>query len=170
MNSDIPGKVSAVYTSEFSAKSAIENIMNELSLNQQQISLVAPHDLNYERKIEPNSQKVGRTLFKTHAIGGSCGIALGLIGGIILGLYGPTYTQSSATLTIAAAGLFGLFAGLLVAGLFSLRPDQDAVVNETRQATEENKWVIVIHTHNHEQTQQAKSILDKSADTVSASF
>lgn len=170
MNSDISGKVSAVYTNEFSAKSAIKRIMQELALDQQQISLISPHDVNYERKIEPDTKKVGRSLFKTHLVGGITGAGLGMIGGIILGMYGPTYAQASPELTVLALSVLGLFGGLLVAGLVFLRPDQDAVVNETRQATDEAKWVVVVRTKNHQQTEQAKSLLDKSADSVSSSL
>lgn len=170
MSNHIPGKVSAVYANEQQAKSALKAIMNELSLSQQQVSLVPPNDVNYDQKIEPNDRSVGRTLITNHINFGLGGALLGLAGGIILGIYGPQYTQSSPGLTVAALVILGLFVGLLMAGLISLRPDQDAVVNETRQATQNDKWVVIIHTANHQQNEHARTVLEKSADSVSASF
>ena len=144
----IHGKISAIYAHEQQAKSALKAIMSELSLSQKQVRLVPPNDVNYDQKIEPKDKKVAHTLITSHINFGLGGALLGLAGGIIL----------------------GLFFGLLIAGLISLRPDQDAVVNETRQATQNDKWVVIIHTADHQQTVQARTLLEQSADSVSASF
>ncbi|GAC32867.1 hypothetical protein GPLA_1960 [Paraglaciecola polaris LMG 21857] len=60
--------------------------------------------------------------------------------------------------------------GLLIAGLVSLRPDQDAVVNQTRDDSQEGNWVVVVNSPSHEKTQLAYDVLSETSDSVTSSY
>ncbi|WP_226993083.1 hypothetical protein [Paraglaciecola polaris] len=52
----------------------------------------------------------------------------------------------------------------------SLRPDQDAVVNQTRDDSQEGNWVVVVNSPSHEKTQLAYDVLSETSDSVTSSY
>ena len=73
-------------------------------------------------------------------------------------------------MTTLALSILGLFGGLMIAGFISLRPDQDGVVDQARNATREGKWVVVVNSPSHEKTEQAYNLLGKTAVSVTSSL
>tara|TARA_R110000764_G_scaffold174561_2_gene261033 strand:+ start:257 stop:769 length:513 start_codon:yes stop_codon:yes gene_type:complete len=170
MSNDISGKVSAVYPDEFKARAGLQSVLSSSGLTSSVTKLVAPHDNHFDQKLEKNDKKVGLFMLKAHLSFAIFGIILGLLGAVILAFYGPAYTQASPVFTAIALSVLGFFFGLMLAGLVSLRPDQDGVVNQTREATQEGKWVVVVSTPSHEKTQQVNDILSETAESVTSSF
>tara|TARA_R110002167_G_scaffold309554_1_gene514466 strand:+ start:461 stop:973 length:513 start_codon:yes stop_codon:yes gene_type:complete len=170
MSNDINGKVSAVYPDELRARAGLQSVLDSSGLTSSVTKLVAPHDNDFDKKLEKNDKQVGTFMLKAHLSFALFGVILGLFGAGILAFYGPTYTQASPVMTAIALSVLGFFFGLMLAGLVSLRPDQDGVVNQTREATQEGKWVVVVSTPSHEKTQQVNDILSETAESVTSSF
>lgn len=165
-----PGKVAGVYAQESGAQQAIHLLRNEGGFSAEEVNLVPPDDTNFDEKIEPDDKGIGRTLLGSHIILGGCGLAVGLILAAILSVYGPVLTTSSPTMVFIGLATLGTFFGLLVAGLVSLRPDHDGLINDTRHATNNQQWTVIVQTKDDEQQKQAKQLMQGSAVSVSHSF
>jgi len=170
MSNEIRGKVSATYSNEFTAKTALDAVKTRSGIDTHDIFLVAPHDNEFDNSLESDDKQVGFFMLKTHLLSATIGVILGLISAGVLAFYGPAYTQSSPVLTAIALSILGFFVGLLIAGLVSLRPDQDAVVNQTRDDSQEGNWVVVVNSPSHEKTQLAYDVLSETSDSVTSSY
>ena len=161
-----PGKIAGVYTQESGAKHAIHLLQSEGGFSADEVTLVPPNDANFGEKIEPDNKGIARTLLGSHIILGVGGLIFGLIMAAILSLYGPTLTTSSPLMVFIALPTLGVFIGLLAAGAVALRPDHDPLINQTRHATNHDKWTVVVQTKDHEQRQQAKKLMETSATSI----
>ncbi|MAD15203.1 MAG: hypothetical protein CL579_03875 [Alteromonadaceae bacterium] len=170
MSQEIRGKISAIYGEEMAAKNAASAVMGATGLSHNEVSIVAPHDPHFDDKLENDDKKVGLFMLKAHMGFALCGVVLGVFCGVLLGFYGPVYTQTSPALTVIALAILGFFVGLMIAGLASLRPDQDAVVNQTREATSAGKWIVVVNSPSHEKTEKGYEVLNTSAESISTSL
>lgn len=170
MSQEIRGKVSAIYGDEMAAKNAASAVMQSTGLLHDEVSIVAPHDPHFGENLENDDKKVGLFMLKAHMGLALMGVVLGVFCGVLLGFYGPAYTQTSPVLTVIALAILGFFVGLMIAGLASLRPDQDAVVNQTRDATSAGKWVVVVNSPSHEKTEKGYNVLSTSAESISTSL
>ncbi|WP_166422941.1 hypothetical protein [Paraglaciecola sp. 20A4] len=170
MSNNISGKVSAIYTDEIKARKGLKAVLDNSGLSSTAVKLVSPHDNHFDKKLVKDDKQVGSFMLKAHLSFAIFGVILGLLSAGILAFYGPSYTQASPGLTAMALSVLGFFFGLMLAGFVSLRPDQDGVVNQTRSATEEGKWVVVVNTPSHEKTQQVDDILNETAESVTSSF
>lgn len=165
-----PGKVAGVYGRELSAKQAIKLLRSEGGFSAQEVNLVSPNDAHFAEKIEPDDKGIGRTLLRTHLIFGSLGLVLGLILAAILAQFGPALTTSSPVMVYIALAPLGASMGLLVAGVTSLRPDHDGLINKTRHATNHDQWTVVVQTKDDAHKEQAKQLMQSSAISISDTF
>ena len=164
------GMVSGIFCSEAEAKNAVESLVKEGDFESSHIDMVAPDDKEFEKKIEPESDGVGTTLFKSHIILGATGFLAGLLMAAFFTVLGPKFIQSSPMFSTIAFGLIGLFLGLIVAGVITLRPDHDGVINDTRQAIRSGLWAVVVHTADREEMYRAKIMMSGSAKSLSETF
>lgn len=161
-----PGKIAGVYEQEAKAQQAINLLRDQGGFSADEVALVAPNDVNLGKKIEPDDQGIARTLLGSHVILGICGLVFGLVMAGILSLFGPALTTSSPLMVFIALPTLGAFIGLLVAGAVSLRPDHDPLINQTRDASRQHKWTVVVQIKDDKQIQQAKKLMQTSASSV----
>lgn len=88
-----------------------------------------------------------------------------MVAGILV-IFGPIATQSSPMLTFIALGFLGAVSALLLAGIVSLRPDHDRVIQKTRSATEVGQWTVVVHCADTQQQERVKNTIGHSAQTL----
>ncbi|NDV93123.1 hypothetical protein GTH32_18295 [Alteromonas sp. 345S023] len=170
MSNEIRGKVCAIYTDETSAKTAAESVREKAALKPDEVDILNPHDTQFDQKIENKDSQVGFFMLKAHIAMGIVGVVICVVIAAILSFVGPSYTQDSPMMTTLALSILGLFGGLMIAGFISLRPDQDGVVDQARNATREGKWVVVVNSPSHEKTEQAYNLLGKTAVSVTSSL
>lgn len=162
-----PGKVGGVFESEAAAKNAVKSLVSEGAINLQNIELVEPRDASPERddalehKMEPEDKGIARTLAKSHLILGATGLLAGLLASTLLITVGPQLARANPLFTFIPLTLIGVFLGLLLAGLISLRPDHDRLINKSRNAAKSGRWSVVVHTANTEEKQRAKNVMKK---------
>jgi len=60
----------------------------------------------------------------------------------------------------------GLFAGLMLAGLLTLRPDRSRVTLSIRRRSRAGKWAVVAHPTSPEQSERAVARLRKAGGAV----
>lgn len=166
LGENFPHKVSAQYDSQQAADQAVQYLVDNAKLPREQIRIVHPHDLNMALKLEPEVKGIARTLAKSHAVLGLGGLVLGLLLAALLVTIGPVMTRSSPMFTFIALGFLFCFLGLILAGVISLRPDHDPLIEKTRTATDTGHWTVIAHCTSLEQQTQVKDSIDYSAQTL----
>ena len=109
------------------------------------VQVVSPHDPNLDLKLEPEPAGIWRTVLRTHGKLGAVGLVLGALTGGVLAAAGVPAFASSPVMATVALGLFGLFGGMLLAGLLSIRPDHEVVITAVRDGTAGGDWAVVAH-------------------------
>ncbi|MBT0962115.1 hypothetical protein [Denitromonas iodatirespirans] len=135
-----------------------------------QVSVVQPNDPELARKIEPEQRGIFRTMKGAHLKLGVGGLMLGLLVGFALYASGAPAFASTPVMTVVAGGLFGAFAGLLLAGLLGMRPDHDVVTAKVAEAAKSDQWTVVTHPTNEEQASSIRSALKEAGGEVMRSL
>lgn len=156
-----PGKVGGVFESEAAAKNAVKSLVSEGAINLQNIELLEPRDRSFEEKVEPEDKGIALTLARSHIILGAAGLLAGLLVSTLLVTVGPQLARANPLFTFIPLALIGVFLGLLLAGLISLRPDHDRLINKSRKSARAGRWSVVVHTASTEEKQRAKNVMKK---------
>ncbi len=135
-----------------------------------QVDVVAPDDTDLDRKIEPENGRVWQTFKRTHKVLGAFGLIGGLAVGLVLMLTNAAVFASSPAMTIVAFGLFGLFAGLLMAGATALRPDRDVAAMRISDAAAKHKWTVVAHARDEQEADYLSEVMTQSGGRIIRSF
>ena len=158
-------KVSAEFNSQRSADETVQSLVARAELPAAQISVIQPSDPYIANKIEPETKGIALTFVKTHFVFGLTGFLLGLLAAALLATYGPALTQSSPLMTFIALGFLFPVLGLMLAGLLSLRPDHDSLVEKARPAADNGRWTVVVHCTSYEQQERVKDTVAHAAQT-----
>lgn len=159
--------VAATFADRRSAADAATELRADMP--QSEVSLVRPSDAGFARKMEPESQGIWRTAIRSHLVLAPAGLALGavvaatLVALVALGWPAAASSPMLATLFFAT---LGLFAGLMLAGLLTLRPDRSRVTLSIRRRSRAGKWAVVAHPTSPEQSERAVARLRKAGGTV----
>ncbi len=163
-----PGKVTGEFPDGDAAMLAMEALVEDAALSRDNIKIIQPGDVkSFSRKIEPESHGIARTLVKTHIVLGVGGLGLGLAVSLLLVLFGPPLTASSPILTVTSITTISTFAGLLLAGFISIRPDHDPLIMKARQSQRKGNWTVVAHTEDATENARAREVMQQTAATSS---
>lgn len=121
-----------------------------------QITVVAPHDRRYSRKIEPESKGIFQTAIRAHTLFGILGFLVGL--GLWAGLYwsGIPMIVSSPVVSVIPFLFVFTSGGLLLGGFLTLRPDHLMVIQGVKEAKRQGRWSLIVHSRNATQTVQVE--------------
>jgi len=151
--------VAATFSTRAEAVDAATTLQSELP--QAGVALIHPHDVNLARKLEPESQGIWRTAGRSHLVLGLAGLVFGAVVAATLVSSGwPAAVQSPMLATLFLSNL-GLFAGLMVAGLLTLRPDRSRVFTLIRERIVSGHWAVVAHPTSASQSERALASLQK---------
>ncbi|WP_227814846.1 hypothetical protein [Nitrogeniibacter aestuarii] len=131
-----------------------------------QVDVVAPGDIDMNRKLVPENSRVWQTFKRTHKVLGAFGLIGGLAIGLVLTLTNAAVFASSPEMTLIAFGLYGLFGGLLVAGATALRPDRDLAAMRISDAAAEHKWTVVAHARDEREADYLSDVMAQSGGRV----
>jgi len=158
--------VAATFRDPDTASRAATNLRDRRSIRPAQVQLVSPHDPDLSRKLEPEQAGIWHTLLRSHLKLGLLGLIAGLmVGGGLIAAGMPAFL-SSPGMALVAIGMFGMFGGMLIAGLISARPDHDVVINTVRDSTDVGYWAVVAHPADAEQARMAEEALERAGGEV----
>lgn len=147
----------------FDTQDQLEKVSSELrrvsGLQNPQLWIVHPHDSEFDRKLEPETQGVARTAIRSHLILGAVGLVGGLVLWAVLYALGIAAIRSSPYYSGGAILAFSTVAGLLLGGLVTARPDHQVVIQAVEKATREGRWTLVMHPRDDAQCKSAESVL-----------
>jgi len=133
---------------------------------QAEVDLVRPQDKDFARKMEPDSQGIWRTAIRSHLVLGLIGLGLGVaVAATLVGVGWPAAAGSPMLATLFLS-ILGLFAGLMLAGLLTLRPDRGRVTLAIRRRNREGQWAVVAHPTSPAQSERAVLSLQQAGGTV----
>lgn len=165
-----PSKLAAVFDDKQKALNAKQTLVSEGHFEQQDIEVIHPKDNHTSEKIEPESNAIARFITRSHLVFGGIGLLVGLAIASALVTSGPMMTQSSPLHTYIALAVVGSFIGLLLAGLLSLRPDHDPLINDTVSAKRHHLWTLIVQTDSRKNLKKAHYLMQPTAVSVTETF
>lgn len=152
-------RVGAVFVSGQAVRRAAREIDERITGEPVQVRVLRPDDPRESSKLEPESPRIAATLVRTHLVFGLLGGVLGAVLAGVLIAAGPVLFAASPWASVAVLAAFGAVAGLLLAGLASLRPDRDRLTMKLEEAVRAGRWGLVVHLTDERRTDDARAIL-----------
>lgn len=162
--------VAALFDNGTAAARAAGSLQRQQRGERCPVLVVEPNDPRLGRKLQPEPTGLWHTLLRTHGRLAVVGAVGGAILGAVLVSAGWDAAASQPGMTILIAGLYGLFAGLLAAGLLNLRPDRGRVIHSVRDATAHGRWAVVAHPRSTEEANAARQALAREGGDVIGSM
>lgn len=162
-------KLVGVFDNENDAMVIIERLKKQISLRDEQIQLVQPYEKNYDKKLEPETRGVARTAMRAHTTSGVGGLLVGIVIWAVLFVLGGDAVRSAPVGAAVAILFFATAAGLMLGGLITARPDHEGVILHVREAVEQGKWALIVHSRGSAESNKAEAILSKTTDDVLSS-
>lgn len=159
-------KIAGVFDRQEDAALTMDALKDQISLKENQLKLIAPHEKRFGTKLEPEVKGIARTAVRAHIIMGIAGLALGIALWVILYAMGWNLIRSTPGLSMIPFLFFPTIAGLLLGGLITSRPDQTAVITQVREAIEEGRWALIVHPYSAQQCDSAEAIMKANAAEV----
>lgn len=152
-------KVAAIFSNEAVARKVAQRLRESLGLERSQVRVITPGDRHPGAKMQPEDRGISRTIAMAHIWLALAGAAVGLlVFGVLYAVGIPAVTSSAiASGTVLVA--FGAVAGLLLGGLFSLRPDQDAYIMKVYQALQAGSSAVVVQTRSADERDRVDEAL-----------
>lgn len=151
--------VAACFDTRASAELAAAGL-NKASEGGEKVYLILPNDAHAAEKLEPESRGIVRTLWRSHLLFGVFATLIGAGAGLGLVALPWPAAASSPGFAVLFSAVFGLFAGLMLAGLVSLRPDHGYVIDKVMQAVRRGRWAVVMHPLNRVRARVAAQALE----------
>lgn len=162
--------LTAVFKDEAQAHEAADELRRHPDMERAQISVIAPGESRPASKVEPETRGIWRTAWKSHLVLGVLGLFLGIMVAKLLLASGAAFATTSPNVLVAVLAFFGLSGGMILAGLLTLRPDQDRLIGAARDAAAEDKWTVVAHIKNAGEKEAAREMLSQRTDQVNVSL
>lgn len=159
-------QVAAIFSSNQKVQEVIQIVTDNTNIEGSQIEVIEASDPNMSKKLERNSESIGKSMWTSHLLLGSVGLAVGLITAFLLTQFGPDLTKQNPLFTYIALISPGLFIGLFVAGLIGLRPDRNEVVQTVRHAVRYGKVALIINLKESQSAANLSQLLNQHSDKV----
>jgi hypothetical protein len=156
--------VAATFSDQATAAEAATELRADLP--QVEVDLVRPRDADFARKMEPESTGIWRTAIRSHLLLGPAGLLVGALAAATLVGLGWPAAASSPMFTFLFLATLGLFAGLMLAGLLTLRPDRSRVTLSIRRRSRTGQWAVVAHPRSPAQSDWVVDRLQKAGGAV----
>lgn len=110
------------------------------------LTIIEPTDADLGEKLRDENR--GRDSLYSHFIYPLGSLTVGMTIALALVEFGPLLMRSNPILTLMAVISFGLFLGVLYAGLRVLKPEHHAINLHTAKAQRKNYWTLLVKTQN----------------------
>jgi hypothetical protein len=152
-------KLAAFFDTQQELDAVSEELRRVSGMQNPQLWVVRPHDSDFARKLEPESQGIVRTAVRSHLLLGAAGLGVGLVLWGVLYAMGLPAIRSSPIYSGGAIVAFSTVAGLLLGGLVTARPDHQVVIQSVDTATKAGRWSLVAHPRDPAQCKAAEAVL-----------
>lgn len=156
-------KMVAVFDSPAEARQAEAALTQASTFESGQLDVVDPDSRKLGRRLLPESRGIWRTWLKAHAVFGAAGAVIGM--GAFLALYLADIGVVSNNPILAGFVFLHVptLMGLLIGGLFTLRPDQAPYLHTARDALRSGQSILLVHGRTSDDLSAAQRVLDEPA-------
>ena len=109
-------------------------------------------------------------MWYSHLILGGAGLLIGMIVAYVLVEFGPALTQNNPLFTYIAMISPGIFIGLFVAGLLSLRPDRTEIIDVVREAVRNKRYAVIVNLRKGQPVDTIRELFSRHSDRVIAAI
>lgn len=167
-------KVAALFSNPSTAQEAASRVRTVCHMADSQVKILSPGDnpagTAFSTKLEPETRGIWHTLIRAHVWMGIAGMLAGTLLFLMLYSLGNISVQSTPGLSFLAFIGFGLMFGLMLGGLFTLRPDHGHVISVVRQAVEQGRWAVVAHPTSPAQADSVVQALARGSERIVKTF
>ncbi len=156
-------KMAAVFDDAAQARLARKQLGESIDLDQKQTDVLEPQSRHRARRLLPESEGIWRTTLRAHAVFGALGAGLAIVTFFALLAAGWNVVTDNPVLSGLVFVHVLTLMGLLVGGLFTLRPDQSPYLYAARDALRSGKSILVVHAESHDQLNSARQFLEQPA-------
>lgn len=159
-------QIAAVFDNEQQARDSLAELEEATEISRAQVTLIDPNDAHFSEKLEGDSQKLGKHMWHAHLLLGALGLVIGMLVGWLLVNFGPALTRNNPLFTYIAMISPGIFVGLFIAGLVSLRPDRSEIIDTVRHAIRRKQFAIVVNLKKNQSVKTVSDVLDRKSRKV----
>jgi hypothetical protein len=163
-----PNLVAAGFDSVLDARSAARSVRRDGRIKAR-VSVVMSRDQNRSDTLAPDSVGIWKTLVRSHVVLGGLGAITGLMASVWLMAFWPA-AASSPWLSMLFIGSIGLFSGLMMGGLLTLRPDHGLVADRVSEWLSEGRVAVIVHPVDEATTRRVFDALTTAGATPVRSF
>lgn len=154
-------KIAAIVDTRNEANAVAQEVVDETSLEQKQVIVVAPDDNHEGRKLEPEDQGIARTAIRAHIRLGIVGVVVGFALFWLLFALGAGLVTNNSLVAALLLMFFGGVFGLLAGGAVTLRPDHAPYLISAQSALSKGQYVVTVHADSHRQMKEAKTSFER---------
>ncbi|MDQ2697102.1 MAG: hypothetical protein M3Z21_17330 [Pseudomonadota bacterium] len=151
-------KVSAIYPDRAAAQQARELLHRE-GFAQEQLRVIGPHDLEIDKKLEPEGNEIPKEITKDAAIGTAIGGLAGLLGSVALGAAGVALFVSSPLVATALLAGYGATVGGIAGTIKGVRVKETAFLGIVEDALKQGHWVLLVHARDAQEDARARALV-----------
>lgn len=161
-------QLASIFAEQDKAKYTISEVIRHTPVAPEQITVISPNDPDFNRKLEGESKELGKMMWYSHLILGGAGLFIGMIVAYVLVEFGPALTQNNPLFTYIAMISPGIFIGLFVAGLLSLRPDRTEVIDVVREAVRNKHYAVIVNLRKGQSVEAISELFSEHSQRVVA--
>lgn len=135
--------IGALFPDFASADAAQRSLKRDAALVGE-VMMIGPDDRLTAMKIEPEQKGIWGTLWRSHVVLGVGGFLLGLLASAALWASGWSAARLKPGYTTLFITVLFSFAGGMLGGLLTLRPDHARVIGKLRRALNQRQWAVVV--------------------------
>jgi hypothetical protein len=156
-----PIDVGARFPSRQAAEKAVERLTSAGVAAPAQVEILGGEgEMRAARAAERKATKIA--LVRWHVVLGSAGLVAGTLAGLFAWRSGAPIFVSMPVPMLFVAAVFGTIAGLLLGGLFAIRPAKGWLAAAARDDVRAGACPVVVHATDRQQARRAREILVES--------
>jgi hypothetical protein len=156
-----PVDVGARFPSRQAAEKAVARLTAEGIVQPAQVEILSGEGrMHAARAAESKATK--RALVRWHVVLGAAGLLVGVLAWLFAWRSGAAIFLSMPVLMLFVAAIFGAIAGLLLGGLFSIRPAKGWLAAAARDDARAGTCPVVVHATDRKQAHRAREVLVES--------
>lgn len=146
-----------VFTNAQAAEQALQHVASLFSGDNTRVALIEPHDPNVESKLKDEFSHMGQAAIAVHLWSVVLSVAAGVLFWWAFYAMGmPVFVHEAPTALLGSVCVF-LLIGVLAGCFVAYMPSRNGVIEPTKKAVAEGKWVLVAYPNSGAEINATKS-------------
>ncbi len=154
-----------IFTNAQTAEHALQHISTLFAGDQSRVALITPHDPQVESKLKDEFSHMGQAAIIVHLWSVILSVAAGgIFWWIFYSLGNPMFVHEIAISLLGSICVF-LLIGILIGCFVAYMPSRNGVIEPTKKAVADGKWVVVAYPTSGTELQAAKNFFKQNLAT-----